>query len=209
MPPTPSPTSSPIADPTVPRQLDGSSGDEQVVDTRTAVTLQSATSPPPTGDELQKLVTQAVPDVYRYLLRLTGGDVRLAEDLVQETCLALVRSDHAHDGTLDVGWMVVVARRRFLDHLRRSSREQRHLERAGIDPAQSDPDWSAVDGATALHLLAELPGDQRAALVLRYVDDLPVAEVAALLDRSPAATESLLARARRALAHLVKDASDD
>ena len=42
--------------------------------------------------------------------------------------------------------------------------------------------------------------------VFRYVDDLSTAEVAALLDRSVPATESLLARARRELARIVREA---
>ena len=51
--------------------------------------------------------------------------------------------------------------------------------------------------------MRELPDDQRAALVFRYHDDLPVADVAALLGRSVDATESLLVRARqRALRRL-------
>jgi RNA polymerase sigma-70 factor, ECF subfamily len=40
---------------------------------------------------------------------------------------------------------------------------------------------------------------ERAALVLRYIDDMPVAAVATALGRSLEATESLLARARRHL----------
>ena len=47
--------------------------------------------------------------------------------------------------------------------------------------------------------LARLPDDQRVALILRYVDDLTVADVANELGRSVRATESLLVRARRTL----------
>ena len=69
-----------------------------------------------------------------------------------------------------------------------------------------EPDWSLVEGGIALDGLAQLPAAQRAALVFRYVDDLSTAEVAELLDRSVAATESLLARARRELARIVSEA---
>ena len=51
----------------------------------------------------------------------------------------------------------------------------------------------------AVALLRGLPGDQRTALALRYVEDLAVAEVASAMGRSVRATESLLARARQAL----------
>jgi RNA polymerase sigma-70 factor (ECF subfamily) len=46
-------------------------------------------------------------------------------------------------------------------------------------------------------VLAELGAHHRAALTLRYIDGLPVPEVAAHLDRTVDATEALLVRARR------------
>jgi RNA polymerase sigma-70 factor (ECF subfamily) len=47
-------------------------------------------------------------------------------------------------------------------------------------------------------VLARLGGHHRAALTLRYLDGLPVTEVARHLDRSVHATEALLVRARTA-----------
>jgi RNA polymerase sigma-70 factor (ECF subfamily) len=47
--------------------------------------------------------------------------------------------------------------------------------------------------------LLQLPGPQRTALALRYLDGLSVPEVARHLDRSVHATETLLVRARAAL----------
>jgi RNA polymerase sigma-70 factor (ECF subfamily) len=40
---------------------------------------------------------------------------------------------------------------------------------------------------------------QRTAIVLRYVDDLPVRDIAALLGRSEGAIESLLSRGKETL----------
>ncbi len=50
----------------------------------------------------------------------------------------------------------------------------------------------------AREVLAELGAHHRAALTLRYLDGLPVAEVAEHLGRTLHATEALLVRARRA-----------
>jgi RNA polymerase sigma-70 factor (ECF subfamily) len=44
---------------------------------------------------------------------------------------------------------------------------------------------------------------------LHHVDDLPVVEVADLLERSVVATESLLARARRSLRAAFEETTDD
>lgn len=149
-------------------------------------------------------------EVHRSLSRLTGGDRALTEDLAQETYLALHREAAAgRVSDVERGWAIVVARRKFLDHLRRTWREARRLEVVGTEPPPgAEPDWSQVDPGAALALLGRLGDDQRAALVLRYVDDLPTAEVAGLLERSVAATESLLARGRRELARLVLEARD-
>ena len=152
------------------------------------------------------LVRDAIPELYRYAVRLTGGDRALAEDLVQEACLALVREVRAvPTARLEIGWLIVVLRRRYLDHLRRMRRERGRLERGAARSAVdlSEPDWGSVDDAVALDALGKLSADQRTALVLRYVDDLPVREVAAMLGRSVAATESLLARGRNQLALLL------
>jgi RNA polymerase sigma-70 factor (ECF subfamily) len=88
--------------------------------------------------------------------------------------------------------------------MRRSKREERRL--APVDSeVMTEPDWDAIIGGDALRLLGRLSDEHRAALILRYVDDLTVADVATQLRRSVAATESLLARARRHLARLVEE----
>ncbi len=48
--------------------------------------------------------------------------------------------------------------------------------------------------------LLELPARQRAAIVLRYFDDLPVAEIAGLLGCGEGSVKTHLARGRSALA---------
>jgi RNA polymerase sigma-70 factor (ECF subfamily) len=155
-----------------------------------------------------ELLERGAREVYAYAIRLTGGDRSLAQDLVQEALLAWARRWCDWDAAaLEIGWMIVVARRRFLDHLRRTEREARRLS-VVAEPDGAEPDWSRVDGGEALACLGRLSADHRAALVLRYVDDLSVPEVAELMGRSIAATESLLARGRRRLAGLVEAARD-
>jgi RNA polymerase sigma-70 factor (ECF subfamily) len=150
------------------------------------------------------LYDRSVDDVHRYASRLTGGDRARAEELVQETYLGVLRRLHAGDDLdLSTGYLIAACRSRFLDDLKAADRRHRREMRAalGARPGTDDPADRAVHAAT--DALAALPPDQRAALVLRYVDDLAVPDVARHLDRSIHATESLLARARAALrAHL-------
>jgi RNA polymerase sigma-70 factor (ECF subfamily) len=69
-----------------------------------------------------------------------------------------------------------------------------------------DDPWDAqLDVVTAHAALSRLSAYQRAALTLRYLDGLPVAEVARELGRSLHATETLLVRARVALRRVYEE----
>jgi len=142
-----------------------------------------------------------LPTVYGYLLRLCGGDRGLAEDLTQDTWLALARELAAgRTERADIRWLLTVARSRFLDQLRKSRRETRKLSAVGVAPdASFEPDRAEV-----IEFVERLAPPHRAVLMLRYVDDLPVPKIAALIDRNLAATNSLLARARAELREQVR-----
>ena len=96
------------------------------------------------------------------------------------------------------GFVITACRNRFLDDVRSAKRRRlREVRAVGRPVAGTDP----ADGVghDATDAMRSLPAEQRAAMVLRYVDDLPVAEVARQLGRSVHATESLLARAKATL----------
>ena len=56
--------------------------------------------------------------------------------------------------------------------------------------------------------LAELPGRQRQAVVLRHIEELSNPEIAGIMDISVEAVESLTARGKRALAALLSGQKD-
>jgi RNA polymerase sigma-70 factor, ECF subfamily len=152
------------------------------------------------ADHLLDLYPRALPAVYGYV-RSRCGDESLAEDLTAEAFLDAVRAIRA--GTvadLTVAWLMVVARRRLVDHWRHQAVEQRHLQRVGHDAAEPVDPWDQhLDVVRTRAALALLGPHHRAALTLRYLDGLPVAEVAEHLGRGLHATEALLQRARHAL----------
>jgi len=151
-----------------------------------------------TDDDVLALYERSVDTVYRYATRLTGGDRSWADELVQDTFLQvvrMVREQRAAD--LDIGWLIVACRHRFIDQLRQQRR--RTARELGVAGPASEPPG---DGP-AVAALDRLPADQRLVLVLKYVDELSVAEVAHEIGRSVHATESLLARARTALRAIV------
>lgn len=135
-------------------------------------------------------------EVYRYASRLVGGDLDRAQDLVQETYLTLVRQvNGGRTEAVDIGWAITTCRSRFLDQLRRHVVVERARARA-FDRSDASTRSDTDDATRALGRLGD---DQRAALVLRYVDDLTVNDVAVAMGRSVEAVESLLVRARAAL----------
>jgi RNA polymerase sigma-70 factor (ECF subfamily) len=164
-----------------------------------------------TDEQILALYERSLVDVHRAASRLCGGDRAATEELVQDTYLALVRHCREHPGDeVGVGWLVTTCRNRFIDLHRADRRRQRREAVAGARGPATGPGphdavgaaSGAASGAAADDLLvrlAALPPLQRAALVLRYGDDLPVGEVARIVGKSVHATESLLARGRSAL----------
>jgi RNA polymerase sigma-70 factor (ECF subfamily) len=148
----------------------------------------------------------ALPQVYRYLLPRCGS-LTVAEDLTAETFMAALAAGRRRPAPqVSVAWLIGIARHKLVDHWRRAVREQRGLaaiEREG--PASDDP-WSEVLDTQDLHMaLLRLSLPQRTTLVLRYLDGLPVPEVAEHLERSGHATETLLVRARAALRRIYRE----
>jgi RNA polymerase sigma-70 factor (ECF subfamily) len=104
-----------------------------------------------------------------------------------------------------VAWLYGIARHKLVDHYRLEERHRRHFGRPvdieAIDIGPSPP-LGTID-LDDLHTrndviatLSRLQPRQRAALVLRYLDGCAVDTVAAHLEISLHAAESLLARAR-------------
>jgi RNA polymerase sigma-70 factor (ECF subfamily) len=151
-----------------------------------------------TDDQILDLYERSLVDVHRAASRLCGGDRAATEELVQDTYLALVRHCREHPGDeVGVGWLVTTCRNRFID-LHRANRRRARRETAASAASPSAAS-NSESGTSTLGQLGALPPLQRSAILLRYVDDLPVAEVARLLGKSVHATESLLARGRSAL----------
>ncbi len=153
---------------------------------------------PPPDPGLLSLYDSALPEVYGYLLARCGRRA-LAEDLTAETFLAAVRVESDGGGPTTVPWLIGTARHKLVDHWRRLEREERGLRLLDGGTEHTEDPWDdELDALRAQQVLDELSPAHRAALTLRYLDDLPVPRVAALLGRTLHATEALLVRARTA-----------
>lgn len=148
---------------------------------------------------LLELYDEALPHVYGYLLARCR-DANLAEDLTAEAFLAAVHAARKPGAPEpSVPWLIGIARHKLADHWRRVEREQRGLALLDGEPGAVEDPWDvAIDRIRAHEVLDALGPHHRAALTLRYLDGLPVPEVARHLDRTVHATEALLVRARGA-----------
>jgi RNA polymerase sigma-70 factor (ECF subfamily) len=125
---------------------------------------------------------------------------------VQETILEMVRSAGTFRGEASaVTWACAIARRRVARYWDGERRAE--VERAGFEVVADEPDATpAVDQRDeVVRALAHLPATQRQVLVLKYIDDKSVAEVATEMGKTPVQVQSLLQLARDGLRRELED----
>ena len=83
------------------------------------------------------------------------------------------------------GWLVTIAHRKAIDHIRRANRAPRPIAHPPGVPVTDDLPDPADDRLRAA--LDALSTKQRAAVIYHYLADLPYAEVGQLLETSEAA----------------------
>jgi RNA polymerase sigma factor (sigma-70 family) len=148
--------------------------------------------------------------VLLFLTRRTlDGEVAL--DLTAETFAQAwrawprVRSDSVEEMR---AWLFTIARRQLGHYLRRGHAQRVAVRRLGIrTPSASEDDLAAIERAAGveelrveLHVeLARLSREQREALQLRVVQELPYAEVAQRLGVSEPAARARVSRGLRSL----------
>ena len=160
--------------------------------------------------------------LYRYALTRVRNE-EVAEDLVQDTLLAAVRTHEKFGGrSTERSWLVGILKNKICDHFRKLGREtsftdleffsDEHSDKFDGDnywihengPAEWKPEgleamkraefWQALQGA-----LARLPERIAAVFTMREMDDVPSKEICATLNISEANLWVMLHRARMAL----------
>ncbi|MYW48836.1 RNA polymerase sigma factor [Streptomyces sp. SID161] len=160
-------------------------------------------------DAFATLYNDHRPEVYRYLVNRTRNR-SLAEDLTQDTFLrALRRIDtfqHRPTTAGFVGWLCVIARNIYLDHLKlhRTTREIPTAEPFQIDTFECSAEESAIRSLAAVdtrrvvgQAMETLTPHQRDVVRLRHFEELTFPETAARLGKNVASTKTLNFRAMR------------
>ncbi|MDI3340949.1 MAG: sigma-70 family RNA polymerase sigma factor [Sphaerobacter sp.] len=127
-----------------------------------------------------------------------------AQDLTQEVFLRALKGLDRYEqrGIPFRAFLTTVARNLLRDRWRRPGPTLVTIDAAGDLATAEGPEQQVLAASTAERLrahLATLPPDYQTVLRLRLLEDRPVAEVAALMGRSPGAIRTLQHRALTAL----------
>jgi RNA polymerase sigma-70 factor (sigma-E family) len=140
---------------------------------------------------------------------LLTGDQGHGEDLLQQALERLYRHWRRIDGDPE-GWVRRTMVNLATDRWRRRARRPQEVGRALPDRAAAgDPHGAVEDRYDLVLALRTLTARQRAVLVLRYFDDLPEAQVAALLGCSVGTVKSTSSKALARLREQARPATSD
>jgi RNA polymerase sigma-70 factor (ECF subfamily) len=156
-------------------------------------------------------------------LRRSVGDPSLAEDLLQEVFLRVIKARAEWKGESKfTTWIYAIARNLCIDHARRAvHRDARSLDaptRADDEAGETMHDRLAADNRDAEGLasdgqvrvrvdaaVAALPPDQREVFLLREVMDMPFAEIAAVVGAPEPTVKSRMRYALERLREALED----
>lgn len=132
----------------------------------------------------QTALDQHSSELGRFLVATVGPDE--ADDCLQETLIAALRAyPRLREGSNVRAWLFTIARNKAFDSHRARARRPVPVA-AAPEVSANEPDDSIWESVRAL------PPKQRAAVVLRFVNDLPHREIARVLDCSEAAARRSL-----------------
>lgn len=158
------------------------------------------------NDAVAELYNANVDRIYSLIYNQVDRDREAAQEILQETFFAAVRSAGKFRGKSKVyTWLCSIANRKVADYYRHKKRETKHRVQCPIDfdkiqDTNADvitileSDESSKDTRKTLF---SLPLHYRQVLLLKYVEELPVSEISEIMKRSPKSVEGLLTRARK------------
>jgi len=150
------------------------------------------------------LLDEVAPVVYGFLFARVGGDEQAAQDLLQETLMEAVRGASSFRGEAAAStWLCAIARRRlarFYEAERKAELARSALRLVdGLSGAGPEETARLERQDEVVRALGRLPVLQRQVLVLKYIEDLSVQEIADQVGRSRVQVQSLLQRGREGL----------
>lgn len=173
-----------------------------------------ASLPPTAADavttDLATALCSQAPRLRRLVHRLLGlrASAHELDDLVQDVLLKAWQSRASFRGEASLStWLTRIAITTTASHARRRTLARRLFAWLGHDVAAAvaPEDASAADAAALLTALSRLRHDDREVLVLRYLENRAIPELAELFGCSRGAVDARLTRARDRLRALLPE----
>ncbi len=161
-------------------------------------------------ESVRKAVLGAVPSLRAFAISLCGN-VDRADDLVQETLLrALANIESFQPGTNMPAWLFTILRNHFRSEYRKRRREVEDSDGRYAETLKTQPDqYGQVEFREFQQALAQLPADQREALILVGASGFSYEEAATICGCAVGTIKSRVNRARTRLAELMQIAGAD
>lgn len=170
---------------------------------------------------LQQLYQRYFDRLYSLVFHQVGRNQDVAEDIVQETFLVMLKSMGNFRGQSKFyTWLCSIAYHKIADFYRQQRRQaKRGKEPLGIESLEGKQIWPAELVTPGIaeseetrqvveQALLSLPLDYRQVLLFKYVEQMPVSEISQIMRRSPKSVEGLLTRARKALRVCLSEPSE-
>jgi RNA polymerase sigma-70 factor (ECF subfamily) len=155
-----------------------------------------------------ELYQRHVDMIYRYTYARVK-DVAVAEDLTAQVFLKALEGleNYQSTGAPFRAWLYRIAHARTIDYWRQQQRRREVLlvdTMPAKDPLPEEIVVAKSEWDTAVDLLFQLTDDQRDVIILRFIEEMSLAEAAETLDKTVGAVKALQHRALASLARLLQ-----
>lgn len=166
------------------------------------------------ANSMTELANRYYDPLLRYLYRMCGGSQALAEDMVQETFLRMMRGITAYDADRPFKpWLYSIARNIVRNHFSRA--DTRYADNPEEDNDFTDdnplPEETVMYRENAQQVfdaLMQLPEHYRSVVVLFYYEELPQKEISDILEIPVGTVKSRLSNGLKRLRAMMNDVKE-
>lgn len=146
-------------------------------------------------------------DIFRFLMRLTGGDSQLAEELTQETFYQAFLAFGKFRGECQMRtWLCQIAKNLYAKHIRNMIRQRKFTEHEPLPASGMEDDLDAREQLSCLkEAVAKLDEPARSVVQYRLYSEMSYAEIAKLLKIRENTAMVLFSRAKAKIRKMLKE----
>ena len=142
--------------------------------------------------------------VYSFIYARTAGNEKLTEEIVQEAFTAAwVSQDRFSNKSSCSTWICGIAKNKLYEYYRKKTSSEKHqfIDNAILEESSSSIDLEDIvlSSEVSIQVIAALNNINeiyRYSLILKYMDDYSVKQIAKILNRTPKAVDGILQRAK-------------